>query len=137
MFFHKPQPKLENKILDRINLFVNEVNSNSSLSEFIDVFNSWDNCMTRYGARPGHPLANLAALLLPESNFCILCDQDSPRAQRAPRLEPYEWSSVIRATDTGDAKETPPKDPRSGSANSPVSSTDPMKLRMVGRKKRP
>ncbi len=38
MFFHKPQPKLENKILDRINLFVNEVNSNSSLSEFIDVF---------------------------------------------------------------------------------------------------
>ena len=35
-------------------------------SEFIDVFGSWDECLTRYGARPGHPLADLVALFVSE-----------------------------------------------------------------------
>lgn len=35
-------------------------------SEFIDVFGSWDDCVARYGARPGHPLADLAGLFASE-----------------------------------------------------------------------
>ena len=33
---------------------------------FIDVFGSWDDCISLYGARPGHPLADLAALFVAE-----------------------------------------------------------------------
>ncbi len=36
-------------------------------SEFIDVFGSWDDCLSRYGTRPGHPLADLAALFVAET----------------------------------------------------------------------
>lgn len=35
-------------------------------SEFIDVFSSWDDCVARYGARPGHPLADLDGLFVTE-----------------------------------------------------------------------
>lgn len=35
-------------------------------SEFVDVFASWDDCVARFGARPGHPLADLAALFAEE-----------------------------------------------------------------------
>jgi transcriptional regulator with XRE-family HTH domain len=31
-------------------------------SEFVDSFSSWDECMSRYGSRAGHPLTDLAAL---------------------------------------------------------------------------
>ena len=33
---------------------------------FIDVFGSWDDCVSPYGARPGHPLTDLAALFVAE-----------------------------------------------------------------------
>ena len=33
---------------------------------FIDVFGSWDDCLSRYGERPGHPLADLAGLFVAE-----------------------------------------------------------------------
>ncbi|NKB58680.1 MAG: helix-turn-helix domain-containing protein [Alphaproteobacteria bacterium] len=36
-------------------------------SEFIDVFNSWETCMSTYGERAGHPLADLAALFATEA----------------------------------------------------------------------
>lgn len=36
-------------------------------SEFIDVFGSWDDCLSRYGTRPGHPLSDLAALFETEA----------------------------------------------------------------------
>ncbi len=30
--------------------------------EFVDIFSSWEDCLARFGARAGHPLADLAAL---------------------------------------------------------------------------
>lgn len=38
MFFHEPNPKLEDKINKKIDLFLNEIKNNPNLSEFIDVF---------------------------------------------------------------------------------------------------
>jgi len=38
MFFHEPNPKLEDKINKKINLFLDEIKTNSNLSEFIEVF---------------------------------------------------------------------------------------------------
>lgn len=36
-------------------------------AEFIDVFNSWDDCVARFGSRAGHPLADLVALFDPQA----------------------------------------------------------------------
>lgn len=72
--FHRPRLHFLDQVMDdttsaEVDEVVGRLQSLQSLplthpSEFIDVFNSWDNCMTRYGARPGHPLANLAALFV-------------------------------------------------------------------------
>jgi transcriptional regulator with XRE-family HTH domain len=36
-------------------------------SEFIDVFGSWEDCLSQYGERPGPPLTDLAALFVTEA----------------------------------------------------------------------